>query len=178
MNIIQTEYKGYRFRSRLEARWAVFFDVCGAKWEYEPEGFELDNGLYYLPDFLLHDVFLNHQSGKTIDDLYVEVKGYMTREDDIKIASFCGVTLACGEFRADETIKMPTLILLGFPDGDDIWELDDYCYNIEDEYSYAFNFYPIDGDYFPAIPGINSAGRFELFGADGTYRIIGTMTPL
>ena len=29
---IPTEYKGYRFRSRLEARWAVFFDACGADW--------------------------------------------------------------------------------------------------------------------------------------------------
>lgn len=25
--VIETEYKGYRFRSRLEARWAVFFDT-------------------------------------------------------------------------------------------------------------------------------------------------------
>lgn len=37
---IQTRYKGYNFRSRLEARWAVFFDALGIKWEYEPEGFE------------------------------------------------------------------------------------------------------------------------------------------
>jgi len=51
---IPTEYKGYRFRSRLEARWAVFFDACGVKWEYEPEGFALPNGQFYLPDFLLH----------------------------------------------------------------------------------------------------------------------------
>jgi len=35
---IQTEYKGYLFRSRLEARWAVFFDACGIEYEYEPEG--------------------------------------------------------------------------------------------------------------------------------------------
>ena len=26
---IQTEYRGYLFRSRLEVRWAVFFDACG-----------------------------------------------------------------------------------------------------------------------------------------------------
>ena len=26
---IETYYKGYRFRSRLEARWAVFFDAAG-----------------------------------------------------------------------------------------------------------------------------------------------------
>ena len=26
---IETEYNGYKFRSRLEARWAVFFDALG-----------------------------------------------------------------------------------------------------------------------------------------------------
>ena len=48
---IQTQYKGYHFRSRLEARWAVFFDALGLEWEYEPEGFDLGDGVYYLPDF-------------------------------------------------------------------------------------------------------------------------------
>jgi len=52
---VPTEYKGYLFRSRLEARWAVFFDACGIKWEYEPEGIVLRNGTYYLPDFYLPD---------------------------------------------------------------------------------------------------------------------------
>lgn len=47
---IETEYKGYRFRSRLEARWAVFFANFGLDWEYEKEGFELPSGRY-LPDF-------------------------------------------------------------------------------------------------------------------------------
>lgn len=49
---IETEYNGYRFRSRLEARWAVFFDAAGIEYEYEPEGFELSCGRY-LPDFYL-----------------------------------------------------------------------------------------------------------------------------
>ena len=53
---IPTEYKGHLFRSRLEARWAVFFDACGVEWEYEPEGFDLGDGVRYLPDFLLHGV--------------------------------------------------------------------------------------------------------------------------
>lgn len=48
---IQTAYKGYNFRSRLEARWAVFFDALGINWEYEPEGFELPFVGMYLPDF-------------------------------------------------------------------------------------------------------------------------------
>ena len=50
---IETRYKGHRFRSRLEARWAVFFDSIGIEWEYEPEGFELPDGTRYLPDFYL-----------------------------------------------------------------------------------------------------------------------------
>ena len=44
----------------MEVRWAVFFDACGVDWEYEPEGYDLGNGLYYLPDFLLHGVTINH----------------------------------------------------------------------------------------------------------------------
>ncbi|SHH14052.1 MULTISPECIES: hypothetical protein [Desulfosporosinus] len=61
---IETRYKGYRFRTRLEARWAVFFDALGVRWEYEKEGFELSTGDLYLPDFWLPD-----------DKLWVEVKG-------------------------------------------------------------------------------------------------------
>ena len=50
---IETVYNGYRFRSRLEARWAVFFDAAGIKYEYEPEGFKAEDGTMYLPDFYL-----------------------------------------------------------------------------------------------------------------------------
>ena len=64
---IETQYKGYRFRSRLEARWAVFFDAFGLEWEYEPEGFDLGNGIYYLPDFKVN------LSGGTTE--WFEVKG-------------------------------------------------------------------------------------------------------
>lgn len=53
MKAIETEYNGYRFRSRLEARWAVFFDKLRIKYEYEPEGIVLSDGTYYLPDFYL-----------------------------------------------------------------------------------------------------------------------------
>ena len=50
---ITTYYDGYPFRSRLEARWAVFFNEMGIEYEYEPEGFILSDGTYYLPDFYL-----------------------------------------------------------------------------------------------------------------------------
>lgn len=45
---IETWYRGHLFRSRLEATWAAFFDLCGWDWEYEP--FELEG---WLPDFRL-----------------------------------------------------------------------------------------------------------------------------
>jgi hypothetical protein len=51
---IETAYRGYRFRSRLEARWAVFFDALRIRWEYEQQGYEFD-GVRYLPDFWLPD---------------------------------------------------------------------------------------------------------------------------
>lgn len=66
MKAIETRYKGYRFRSRLEARWAVFFDALHLKWEYEKEGYEFAGGIKYLPDFWLPGV-----DGGT----WIEVKG-------------------------------------------------------------------------------------------------------
>jgi hypothetical protein len=52
---IETRYKGYRFRSRLEARWAVWFDHLGLEWQYEPERFPVGD-CTYLPDFWLPDL--------------------------------------------------------------------------------------------------------------------------
>jgi len=74
-HVIQTQYAGCFFRSRLEARWAVFFDTLGINWEYEPEGYKLKSG-NYLPDFWLPD-----------QDCWFEVKGdtphYLQREKDL-----------------------------------------------------------------------------------------------
>ena len=52
MKAIETRYAGCHFRSRLEARWAVFFDHMDIGWQYEPQGFMI-NDRPYLPDFLL-----------------------------------------------------------------------------------------------------------------------------
>lgn len=60
---IRTQYKGYSFRSRLEARWAVFFDAIGIQYQYEPEGFDLGDLGWYLPDFYLPEV-----------DAWIEIK--------------------------------------------------------------------------------------------------------
>lgn len=44
---------GWRFRSRTEARWAMFFQSMRIGFEYEPQGFKLRGGICYLPDFYL-----------------------------------------------------------------------------------------------------------------------------
>lgn len=75
---IETRYKGYRFRSRLEARWAVFFETLKIPWEYEKEGYDLGEEGWYLPDFWLPDVTAHEDTG-----VFVEVKpsrGYETEK--------------------------------------------------------------------------------------------------
>ncbi len=51
---IETKYKGYKFRSKLEALWAVFFDSMSVKWAYEPKRFPYKKTTY-LPDFYLEE---------------------------------------------------------------------------------------------------------------------------
>lgn len=53
LKAIETVYNGYKFRSRLEARWAVFFDTLKVEYLYESEGFDLGDGIWYLPDFYI-----------------------------------------------------------------------------------------------------------------------------
>ena len=70
---IETKYDGYTFRSRLEARWAVFFNKIGLKWDYEIEGFELEDGTWYLPDFYIPEFG------------YIEIKAEgMVKDEEIR----------------------------------------------------------------------------------------------
>lgn len=69
---IETRYAGRRFRSRLEARWAVFFNALHIRWDYEPQGYLVGaERRPYLPDFWLPG-----------EKIWVEVKG---SEDQLDI---------------------------------------------------------------------------------------------
>lgn len=76
MQAIETIYNGYKFRSRLEARWAVFFNELKVEFQYEPEGFT-DGANRYLPDFFLPQTFLRSSKG-----VYVEIKPEIFNEGD------------------------------------------------------------------------------------------------
>lgn len=100
---IQTRYAGCFFRSRLEARWAVFFDHLGIKWEYEPQGVLVSNRLYlpefpgtvnqdgpmptwaYLPDFWLPE-----------QEVWVEVKGSLTTPEARKLLTTAAYLSSAG----------------------------------------------------------------------------------
>jgi hypothetical protein len=98
MNAIETVYRGYRFRSRLEARWAVFFDALGLRWEFEKEGYELD-GVRYLPDFWLADL-----------NLWAEVKPEESTEGEDKLR------------RLVEAVPSFGVMLRGAPDVEKVYD--------------------------------------------------------
>jgi len=75
---IETVYQGYRFRSRLEARWAVFLTEMKIVWEYEKEGFDLGREGWYLPDFWLPK-----------QDMWLEIKPKLEGDPDLKGQSLC-----------------------------------------------------------------------------------------
>lgn len=165
---LETEYNGYKFRSRLEARWAVFFDRLGVEWEYEPEGFDLGDGMHYLPDFRLYGVTVNHGTFLANCTIYVEVKGKMTAEDAKKINRFyeMGVNEEC------EVSETAVLVVGNIPEGRNMAEILDNiqkkAYGDQDG-ACLYNFETIDGDYYAAYPGIDKDGVFNLFGDDSNY---------
>lgn len=73
---IPTEYKGIRFRSKLEADWARFFDGQKIKWEYEP------TGIYVGDQFTLCDFHLPEVRQ------WFEVKGVWTEAESEKYLAF------------------------------------------------------------------------------------------
>lgn len=92
---IETRYNGCHFRSRTEARWAVYFDTIGIKYEYEKEGYDLGELGWYLPDFWLPEY-----------QMFVEVKG-----DQFKAEEYdkCACLVA-------NTPNIGCLLLEGLPD--------------------------------------------------------------
>lgn len=105
---IETRYKGYRFRSRLEARWAVYFDRLGVAYEYEPEGFLLPSRIAYLPDFYLPET-----------ESYVEIKSKHSMDIELAKGNMEELCTATGKYG---------LLCMGDPMDNDIHLYGDICY--------------------------------------------------
>jgi len=83
---IPTTYANGHYRSRLEARWAAFFDLVGLPYIYEP----IDAG-GYIPDFLIPGA----------NPLYVEVGPVSTLEEYQEKATKGLLALARGDMNGD-----------------------------------------------------------------------------
>ena len=123
---IETKYNGYSFRSRTEAKWAYVFDRLNIKYLYENEGYELENGDWYLPDFYLP----NH-------GFFIEIKGATPSQTELDKCSF----LANG-------LSKPVVMAIGNPD--DFNSLCFYGYNrptgdSADQYFYDYYYTDIQG---------------------------------
>ena len=100
MQAIKTEYRGVTFRSRLEARWAIFFDDMEWPWQYEQHTLRLSDGSHYTPDFLIEP----RLAGK----IFTEIK-------PLEPTGFEIFKLRSAE---------PILLLIGQPSFRDYWFLD------------------------------------------------------
>jgi len=93
---IDTQYKGYKFRSRLEARFAVFLDAMGISWDYEVQGYDLPINGRYLPDFYLPNGDLAPGYSRP---LWIEVKaGEPTLPEINKLRELAVTTKTAGAF--------------------------------------------------------------------------------
>lgn len=89
-------------RSRLEARWACYFDYLGIKWEYEKEGFDLGEAGKYLPDFWLPQV-----------SMWAEVKPEVFSESEYHL---CRALV--------DATGYSCLMLEGLPDNHSYWAIE------------------------------------------------------
>ena len=154
---INTFYNGYHFRSRLEARWAVFFDALGVKYEYEPEGYVLPNGECYLPDFVIDGLDTCHGF---VPRLFVEVKNgeCLSNKEAEKIIQFHNdgenQILVVGDIReALEFVKT----------GNPLSEV--VCKDPVNNIGF-YSFELIDGDCYPTFFGLDKKGNVGLAGGD------------
>jgi len=80
---IKTRYRGYTFRSKTEARWAVLFTELNMAYLYEPYGLCFEGNRKYTCDFLL-----------PYARFWIEIKGgYPTNDEVEKAIQLCRHTL-------------------------------------------------------------------------------------
>jgi hypothetical protein len=121
---VPTRYENVLFRSRLEARWAVYFSMRKWSWVYEPQRFKLKNGKSYLPDFYLPDFHC-----------HIEVKPTRNLTNDeiellIEYETYCDEARALYREQAVGQYLVPLVVLIGLPNSKDLALTGDvYYYN-------------------------------------------------
>ena len=93
---IPTMYKHRQYRSRLEARWACFFDLLGWRYEYEPCDLE-----GWIPDFVLCEAA----------PIFVEVKPVVMLPQEV-----------ANEIDATSCLDEAVIVGVGLPEPRDFYE--------------------------------------------------------
>jgi hypothetical protein len=149
---IETEYAGCRFRSRLEARWAVFFDAQRIAWDYEPEGFHLPGGACYLPDFWLPQVEMYAEvkpSGRNPDVVSIEPDA-MEKIIALAMVTQCPVLLLDGPPRSTNYWAACPSRDTNRPDSEPPWGYIDFILDDGNDYHiHEHRFYSWTGEEYP-----------------------------
>ena len=118
---LQTWHNGHHFRSRVEARWAVFFEHMGVSFDYEPEAYS-DGQTAYLPDFLI-SLRLSAPDNRFEPKVFFEVKGAQPTPEELAKARMLAkltnkhVLIAFGSFSSGfKSIPTPVMFSVK-PDG-------------------------------------------------------------
>lgn len=166
-------YAGYKFRSTLEAKWAVFFDACGVGWKYEPKKHRVDG---YQIDFVVDEVAFYHglYSADQVDvsNFFFEVKGQPERAKTLeKTKQFIGRQLGRDDYYFR---SKPTLVLNKIPFGGTLNLLMDDAKRMREQWINDAKPYWPEGDVFPystttftlddtcAIPCISTDGELMI----------------
>jgi hypothetical protein len=150
LKIIGVNYKDIQFCYDIEARWAVFFDECGFKWEYRPK--VVIDGQKYSPTFRLYDIDRRAWS-----------------EEDLQQPFYVCVDIGSNYYHND--IINPTYLVQTIPYGDSIG---DFFENINKKafingYYIYFSYLYVDGDNYLAGLFANKKGQPMLVGYDHSW---------
>jgi hypothetical protein len=118
MKALNTLYKGNYFRSRTEARWAVYFDALGVEWEYEKQGYDLGDGVMYLPDFWFpkHNMFGEVKGDENISDVEMDKMRRLVIQSQKDMCVFVGKPLKTIITRITPLYDNPKDVNISYPD--------------------------------------------------------------
>lgn len=96
------------FRSTLEARWSVYFDLLAFDWEYEPFRFDIGGGITYTPDFSVQGMGLIEvkPSRKALDESLARIEKFVSKTQN-RVYAVCASEVAPSVFiLAESPIKI------------------------------------------------------------------------
>lgn len=115
MKAIPTEYDGVKYKSRLEARWAMYFNLLQIYAEYEPFTIR-NNGEEYVPDF--HSVAVS-ETKRTIIEIKPKIpnSNYLDRLVRIHDPSKSDIIIFCGPPNNYHGLRIHNKRVRGVPSG-------------------------------------------------------------